>query len=328
MRYLFNHGVTAKELYTNHRQHKSNITCNKTIAVKIFERAFSIILNDIIDNKVRFAIPGKTSSYIDFKVFKDDNFIFHRNIGRFQDIDFIESDFMGYQMYYFVQGKAFYKDIPIYLGSELKRKFTNKINSGEKFYTVITKKLNDYLPEIATFYPNMQSEMLKKIISLGFTRMESVMRTSGAMTINSQNPNMVLHIGVIRKDRNRHFEIYNRCQRVRYRFLYKWNKTEFDGYYYIGVADHEFEKFIELNKVAKVRLTFLKRPIIKVKEELYCASSAMYIFRIKHEDVGYIMWKEKWYLREPEYYGKATKGHFERANMTWKQLIKGYETRK
>lgn len=220
MSYLFNHGVSTKELFTNHKQHQSNITTPITLVIKIFNSALSIILNDVISNKVRFSIPGNTSSYIDFKVYKDEDFIFNRNLGRFQDIDFIESDFMGYQLFYYIQGKAYFKEMPIYLGGDIKRDFTNRINNGEKFYTIETKKYIEYLQEIEELYPSVSKSDIKKIIVLGFRRMDRIMRLSGAITIRSVEPNVVLHIGFLMRNLTRKYSNYNRCQKIRYRSLY------------------------------------------------------------------------------------------------------------
>ena len=50
---------------------------------------------------------------------------------------------------YYYKGKADYiKDYPVYLGGDLKKKFINNINSGEKYYTINDFKLEDVLPEI------------------------------------------------------------------------------------------------------------------------------------------------------------------------------------
>lgn len=328
MMYIFNHGVNSSELFTNYFKSKFNVIgLLKKDAVKIFDTSFHLILNDVIENKVRFAIPGPGGSYIDFKVFKDKTFEYHRSIGRFQDVDFIESEFMGYQMIYYVKRKAYFQDIPIYLGSELREKFLDKTNNGEKFYTKDTKRLVDYLPMICELYPDIKESDLKRLLTFVFSRMNDVIKLQGAISIKSNYyPRLTLHIGIVRKNPLKQIAMFNKCHILKARFLYRWNKPEFDGYYYTAVIKPFMDDFINLNKNAVVRLTFNNAYFKKVKEELYYNSSEVYIFRVKHKKDIYCLWKKKWYVRDPEYFGKAVKGHFKRATITWKQLIKEYET--
>jgi hypothetical protein len=96
-----------------------------------------LVLHKMIDEKKRFNIPQSVGAYLDFAVTKGEE-DFKRAVqgGRFADINFVESDFTGYNIkYYFKTSKQSFA-YAVYVGGELKRKFIQKINSGEKFYSV------------------------------------------------------------------------------------------------------------------------------------------------------------------------------------------------
>ena len=77
----------------------------------------------MLDERDRFKIPVKTEAYLDFEIVDGDKFAIHRQYGRFQEIDFIGSDFTGYAIRYYFKAKAYQKSFQLYLGGALKRKF-------------------------------------------------------------------------------------------------------------------------------------------------------------------------------------------------------------
>ena len=159
MRILFNHGLLVNELYVNTpekyhykrwRYLNDTYGWNQTYEDALAEPfcyAMNLIINRILDEKERFKIPY-SDAYIDFEIVTGDKFIEQRQNGRFSNIDFVESDFTGYFLNYFYKTKAYQKQMPIYLGGELKAKFIDGINSGVKYYTIKDFTLNDILPEV------------------------------------------------------------------------------------------------------------------------------------------------------------------------------------
>ena len=56
------------------------------------------------------------------------------NMGKFNDIDYLMSNFKGYQIYYRYQYKGGYREKPIYINSALKKMFIDNINKGKQYY--------------------------------------------------------------------------------------------------------------------------------------------------------------------------------------------------
>jgi hypothetical protein len=152
----------------------------------------------MIDEKVRFLIPYSVEGYLDFEIVLEEQFVKQRQCGRFSEIDFIESDFTGYFMKYYYKAKAYQKSYPVYLGGALKQKFLDKINSGEKFYTIKDLTINDILPEVHEKFPELTLKELKRILMHGFRRMHSSITYGCAISINTKKHiDCVAYIGAL-----------------------------------------------------------------------------------------------------------------------------------
>jgi len=139
-----------------------------------------------------------------------DKFTYQRQCGRFQNIDFIESDFTGYALRYYYKSKAYQKNYQIYLGGELKEKFLNGINSGIKYYTIKDTKLEDFLPKIYEKFSELSQYEVKKLILHGFRRMHSSLKYGCAVSLNTKKYfNCVAHIGAIYLEPSKQLKEYS-----------------------------------------------------------------------------------------------------------------------
>ncbi|MGV8961773.1 MAG: hypothetical protein ACOH2V_00060 [Candidatus Saccharimonadaceae bacterium] len=207
---LFNHGLTTEELYTNTPQlvidkkwkwfidrYGSTNSYEDAIADP-FKYTLGLILNYVLDNKVRFVIPNVAESYIDFEIVTGERFEYQKQSGRFGEIDFIESDFTGYALRYYYKTKAYQKAYPIYLGGDLKKKFLGGINSGTKYYSIKDVTIKDFLPEIYEKFSELTKTEVKKLVLHGFRRMHSAIKFGCAISIQTRKYiNCVAHIGAL-----------------------------------------------------------------------------------------------------------------------------------
>jgi len=148
-----------------------------------FKYCFGLILNKVIDERVRFKIPAKTEGYIDFEIVTGDKFIKQRQNGRFSEIDFVESDFTGYFLNYYFKAKAYQKQIPIYLGGELKQRFLNNINSGIKYYTIKDVTIDDFIDDVHLKFNDLTRVEIKKLLLHGFRRMHAAIKFGCAISL-------------------------------------------------------------------------------------------------------------------------------------------------
>jgi hypothetical protein len=144
-----------------------------------------LILNYILDNKVRFIIPRVAESYIDFEIVQGDLFEKHKQNGRFSEIDFIESDFTGYALRYFYKSSKYQKSYPIHIGGDLKKKFLKNINSGEKHYTTKDITIKEFLPAIQLKFSELSPAEVKRLVIHGFRRMHSAIKYGCPISIQT-----------------------------------------------------------------------------------------------------------------------------------------------
>lgn len=341
MRILFNHGLTPGELYTNTpktitdrswrwwiRNYGSTNSYEDSLS-KPFKYCIGLILNKILEDKIRFKIPVNSEAYIDFEIVKDDKFIEQRQNGRFSEIDFIESDFTGYFLNYYFQAKAYQKAIPIYLGGDLKRKFLSKINTGEKFYTVKDFTLNDVFDTVHSRFVDIPKGELKVLLLHGFRRMHSAIKFGCAITIAAQkNINCYAYIGKLTLTPDKQIREYSIRRDRKLRKIAGWRKEPFDGYYYIGLNPTAFDRWVLENKNTICLVNFTNIIPRKLQEELYYKAKHLHVFRFKRKTFkGWAYWAPKLKVRGLEYLGESYEHKFTPSYKTWKQLIKEYEAR-
>ena len=341
MRILFNHGMSGGDLYTNTpkyitdrswkwwiRTYGWTVTYNDAISAP-FVYCLGIIINKIIDDKVRFKIPVKSEAYIDFEIVTGDKFIKQRQNGRFSEIDFIESDFTGYFLTYYFKTKAYQKEMPIYLGGKLKSKFLSGINSGEKYYTTKDITLNDVIDEVYNKFDKIPKNELKNLVLHGFRRMHSAIKYGCAITIQAtRSINCFVYIGKLTLIPDKQIKEYSIRRDRKLRKIEGWNKTAFDGYYYIGLNPTGFERWLEDNKDSKLKAKFRNIIPRKIKEEIYYKAKHLHVFRFKQKNFkGWAYWLDSLEMRDIEYIGEVYEHKFTPINKSWKELKKEYETR-
>ena len=341
MRILFNHGLTAGELYTNTpksitnrpwrwwiRQYGWTSTYEDTIADP-FKYCLGLVLNKVIDEKIRFKIPVKSEAYIDFEIVTGDKFLQQRQNGRFSEIDFVESDFTGYFLNYFFKAKAYQKQMPIYIGGELKKKFLEGINSGTKYYTVKDFTLNDILDEVHLKFSELPKVELKNLLLHGFRRMHSAIKFGCAITITSlRHINCYAYIGQLTLTPEKQIKEYSIRRDRKLRKIEGWKKTPFDGYYYIGLNPTGFEQWLKDNKTSKQIVKFSNVIPRKIQEEIYYKAKHLHIFKFKLKKFkGWAYWAESLNLRDVKYLGEVYEHKFTPSSKSWQELRKKYETR-
>lgn len=339
MRMLFNHGLTPAELYVNTPTSitdrkwrwfisKYGSTSSYSDALSLpFKYCFALVLNKVLDEKMRFKVPVKSEAYIDYEVVSGSLFEQHRQNGRFQDIDFIGSNFTGYTLRYYFKAKAYQKSYQIYLGSELKQKFLDGINSGEEYYTIKDFGINDIIDEVHEKFQDLTKDEVKKLVCHGFRRMHSAIKFGCAITINSTRfINCYAYIGTITKVPEKQIKEYSIKRDRKLRKIEGWKKTPFDGYYYIALNKTAIKKWMEENAVSRTLIKFTDVIPRKIQGELYYKYRESYVFRIKLKKFrGWAFWADSLTCRDVEYMGSVNNLVFTPDEKTWKEFRKEYD---
>lgn len=108
----------------------------RDLAAQIFASALEMVVDDIIDNNVHFKLPGigRTQSYIYMNRTCDKEFKKAFRNGKWNDVDFIESNFSGYQLVMEMQSdKRLPRQKQIYLSAKDRDRITEHTNNGKQY---------------------------------------------------------------------------------------------------------------------------------------------------------------------------------------------------
>lgn len=350
MRLLFNHGINPTEIFSGDTRElcdkdylwfQNNFNhYNESVEAylgHIFTYALDIIIQYVIEHKVRFNGPFN-SFYIDFEMFLDEDFKIHRQRGRMQDIDIVESDFTGYQLtFYYRYSKydSYYRKRNFYIGKKHRKMFIDKVNSGEKMHSIKDVTITHFLPQIYEKFPKLSKRELKKIISRGLSRLGQAMKENCYASIKSTVLDVTFFIGTVYF--NPEFQIKDYYFRMRKKLekIARWRKDKFDQYYYVGIDKNRMEDWVNLNdkspKAGWCWVWFEEVAARRLLDSVKYNSTHIYIFKIKVQKKYSKRWNfyiQKAKYRDVQYVGKAINYKFQPATKHWKDLIKEFnETR-
>ena len=147
MRYRTGYCFTSKDLLETLNKKELNITCKmykeyksdtlSEFCAQILTYFFYLVILDIIENNVTFVFSLNSSSRsatLSVKCFEGEVFRKQYTKGRFKGIDFLQSNFKGYQLYFFYKKGLDWREKPIFINKTLKDLFYKKINNGMVYY--------------------------------------------------------------------------------------------------------------------------------------------------------------------------------------------------
>lgn len=138
--FALGHACSVRDLFVNFPSNKVKLTKGKEsvihkkrIIVSVFITCIKLIVQDIIDNNTQFKLPpvGCGSSYIQMKRFEGNEFKRLFKAGKWRDVDFLTSNFTGYQLAYYMNSqKRSDREKPIYISTMYRDQITEKTNQG------------------------------------------------------------------------------------------------------------------------------------------------------------------------------------------------------
>ena len=108
----------------------------RSLSASIFTKGMQLIVEDIIENNVHFLLPvlGSAEAYMYMKKTTGKDFKNAFKRGKWNDVDFLTSNFTGYQLAMSVKSKKRpEKEKLIYLGYKHKDRITELTNEGKRY---------------------------------------------------------------------------------------------------------------------------------------------------------------------------------------------------
>ena len=145
--FAMGHTFNTKDLFHNFPIDKLKMDYNtvrsiysdgdkRSLSASIFAKGMQLIVEDIIENNVHFLLPtlGSNESYLYMKKTSGNDFKKAVKNGKWRDVDFLTSNFTGYQLSMSVKStKRTEKEKSIYLGYKHKDRITELTNEGKRY---------------------------------------------------------------------------------------------------------------------------------------------------------------------------------------------------
>lgn len=146
-KFAMGHTFSASELFHNFPINKLKMDYDtvraiysdgdkRSLSASIFTHGMQLIIKDIIENNTHFLLPtaGSNEAYLYMKKTSGKDFKKALKHGKWKDVDFLTSNFAGYQLALSVKSsKRPEKEKPIYLGYKYKDRITELTNEGKRY---------------------------------------------------------------------------------------------------------------------------------------------------------------------------------------------------
>lgn len=132
------HNFPIKKLKMNYDQVKKIYSDGdkRSLSASIFTKGMQLIIEDIIENNIHFLLPtaGTNEAYLFMDKTQGKEFKNAFKNGKWKDVDFLTSNFTGYQLALTVKSKKRpEKQKNIYLGYKHKDRITELTNEGKRY---------------------------------------------------------------------------------------------------------------------------------------------------------------------------------------------------
>lgn len=299
MNYSIGCAFNTDEMFMNFPYKKLKLTCedckkingnpHKDILVKqVFRECFKAVINDIINNNVTFHLPtGARKCNMHMKRVRGDAFKNLRKAGKWKDIDFLESNFTGYEIGFYMYGKTLPRIKTVYLNKPYKDRITANTNKGMQYGdSNKDKTIKDYYSLINSIFPKISEADIKRILNFSWKSLYLHNSYGGDTFITDKD--IWCYIGYLKRNPIKHFLYYIKKLTVKLRVLYKRLNIQWDGYYYFALSQFQYDKFIGAKQKRgrpKKKFTFENIYLYQILDECKIQeSNKQYIFRIPYID--------------------------------------------
>ena len=276
-----------------------NVPRRKVVATRVFNFSAKLILLDIINKNVTFKLPTQRECWIGMARTYGEDFKTARRNGKWQDVDFLASNFSGYSLEFVCIHSERIIRKHVYVSGWMRDIITEKTNQGFQYYGTNIKTINDYFIDVWNEFSWMDLADVKRILKFAWKSLYLHNAYGGDTILYEKHQyKFLFYIGKLRYDSLDHFIYYIKKLRVKIRVLYNRAKTMWDGYYYFALSKSAYDKYLGQIKMRGRRrkwFTFENVYMYKIYKECKVAEfNSKYFFRIPMgTELGYTVFKRK-----------------------------------
>ena len=171
------------------------------------------------------------------------------------------------------------------------------------------KYIEDYYDQVKEKFPDLETWEIDQILKHGMRSIYQLCSQGADVRLRSRKYRMVMYFGKLFVNpviRNK----YNIIKwRIKLRIKYFFKKPIWDGYYYFGLTEEQYNKYIPKKKGRiKKKIVFDEIYAYKIKEESLLFKQCKYFFKLKMpEEVGLVFYEKNFATRNIEMFAKRDK---------------------
>lgn len=315
--YPVSYSVHFDDLYTNFKVKKIRISKERAeevygmsfqnLLALILRDFFRILLPDIVRKNIAFKLPPGTRAWIEVHPITGEEFKKVRQLGGFEGVDYIATNFTGYRVY--LKWRTVYQEYkkPIYITSTLAHELLNAANSGKKFGAGDYRTVEDYVEAVQKKHTIFTREEIKNILSYGLRMYWYVNHKKCDVFTCDNRDSIFMFTGMLFINPLSWFDQAMFKWRMKERFLFRIQRKVWDKYYYIGCSQTKHQQVVHQGGTKE----FKSVTLTKVKSELYHDKMVKYIWRVPApKDLGFRVWYPKLITTKAEFVGKNKYGKY------------------
>ena len=146
------------------------------------------------------------------------------------------------------------------------------------------KRVEDYYDKIKEKFPDLEMWEIEKILHHGFQSMFTLNNNGADVMLKSQK-GFLMYFGRLFNNKDLWWKYRNIKSRIKFRIKYLAKKPVWDGIYYFGLTEEEYNTLKNKKKGRyKNKITFPKLRIYKIKEEACLLYNIKYLFKLTGEE--------------------------------------------
>lgn len=158
------------------------------------------------------------------------------------------------------------------------------------------KYIEDYYEQVHERFPDLEMWEIEKILKHGMRSLYMINSKGGDVLIRSSNSSIVMYFGKLFMNKEMFLKYRDLKWRIKYRIKYWVKKPVFDGNYYFGLTQEEYDKYVPKKKGrVKNKVVFEHIHAFKIKDECMLNTKHKYFFKLFNMEDG------KMTIREDNY---------------------------
>lgn len=145
--------------------------------------------------------------------------------------------------------------------------------------------IEKYYDKIKERYPELSEKQIERIVNRGLRAFFMVNDKGGDVLLKS--PAFTAYTGKMFIFNEARYKYWYYKKKIKLRFIYRWKKTQYSGYSYFGLNEHDYKLY--KNKIGKSgrrrkKIKFENIRLYKIPDECFLNRGLKYFFKVEIDE--------------------------------------------